>query len=53
MIAPNKKTNPPSSMVSLLPNLLVIFDANRDDIKAARYRDDVKSVRTSLSNLQY
>ncbi|KAH0452467.1 hypothetical protein IEQ34_019766 [Dendrobium chrysotoxum] len=53
MIAPTKKVRPPPNMDHLRPNALVTVEAKKEAIRAARYKDDVNSVRSSLLNLQY
>ena len=53
MSAPAQKSTPPESIVARLPKRLVIDVAKIDEIKAARYSDDVNNVNVWLLNLQY
>ncbi|KAF5759282.1 hypothetical protein HanXRQr2_Chr16g0739381 [Helianthus annuus] len=51
-IAPRKKLTAPTRILALLPLFLVTWDATNVESRAAKYRDDVKSVRSWLSYLQ-
>ncbi|KAF3773461.1 hypothetical protein EJ110_NYTH47963 [Nymphaea thermarum] len=53
MAAPTRKVKPPKIMDAFLPDTLVTAEAVKDATSPATYKDDVKSVRSWLSNLQY
>lgn len=50
--APRKKLVAPTRMLPLLPHFLVTMDAPNVEMRPAKYREDVKSVRIWLSYLQ-
>lgn len=53
MTAPTRKVSPPTNIEEFLPYFLVTVAAMKEATNADRYRDDVNSVRSWLSNLQY
>lgn len=50
--APRKKLIDPTIMLALRPLFLVTWEAPNVDTRAAKYNEDVKSVRIWLSYLQ-
>ncbi|KAL5721338.1 hypothetical protein ACHQM5_004996 [Ranunculus cassubicifolius] len=50
---PTRNTSPPTNIDTFLPKTLVVADAKKEATKAAKYREEVKLVNNSLSNLQY
>ena len=51
--APAKKSRPPSNIDGFRPSLRVTVDATSDEIRAAKYNDDVNMVNVSLLYWQY
>lgn len=51
--APAQNRTPPKSIDSFLPKVLVTVEATIDEVRAAKYRDDVNIVNFWLLNLQY
>lgn len=44
--APIKKNKPPRNIEALRPNILVVMEAKKEAINAARYNEDVNKVRS-------